>query len=365
MTATSTSLPAPRTNRSEPRVLSGLALTGALAAGGIALAGNRWFQDRGFSALTITIVLGILLGNTVYPRVASICAAGIDFSKQTLLRAGVVLYGLRLTVQDIGHVGFAGIFIDALIVSSTFLLAVVAGTRWLGLDRKTAMLIGAGSAICGAAAVMATEPVVRGRTEQVTIAVATVVVLGTVAIFLYPVLFHLNMHWNLIPGGTGAFGVYAGSTIHEVAQVVAAARAISPDAANTAVIAKMVRVMMLAPFLMTLSAWLAREPRHSGDDHAMPSTKSRLVVPWFAFGFVAVVLLNSLHWMHPQIVGAAVSLDTVLLAMAMAALGLTTHAGAIRQAGLKPLLLALLLALWLIAGGALINRWLPMLIAHP
>ena len=138
-------------------MLPGLALSGALAATGIALGRIAWLQDHGFSALTLAIVLGMIVGNTVYPwapRWAVASGAGVNFSKQNLLRLGVVLYGLRLTVQDIDHVGIAGVAIDAMILGSTFALACLIGTRWLGLERKTAMLIGAGSAICGAAAVM-------------------------------------------------------------------------------------------------------------------------------------------------------------------------------------------------------------------
>jgi len=160
-------------------LLPGLALSGALAATGIALGHIGWLQDHGFSALTLAIVLGMIVGNTVYPlvpRLAAASGAGVNVSKQNLLRLGVVLYGLRLTVQDIGHVGIAGVAIDALVLGSTFALACFIGTRWLGLDRKTAMLIGTGSSICGAAAVMAAEPVVKARAEQVTVAVATVVV---------------------------------------------------------------------------------------------------------------------------------------------------------------------------------------------
>ncbi len=342
------------------RLLPGLVLVGALAAAGMALGQIDWLQRHGFSALTLAIVLGMAVGNTVYPRAAAASGAGVHFSKQSLLRLGVVLYGLRLTVQDIGHVGVAGVVIDAMVLGSTFLLAQWIGTGWLGLDRKTAMLIGAGSSICGAAAVMATEPVVKARAEQVTVAVATVVVFGTVAIFLYPALFELNQHWGVIPGGATGFGIYAGSTIHEVAQVVAAARSVNPDVANAAVIAKMVRVMMLAPFLVGLSAWLARAGRAGapGDQ----GSKTPLAVPWFAFGFVAVVLFNSLRWLPAPVVAAATSLDTVLLAMAMAALGLSTHLGAIRKAGIKPLLLALALFAWLVVGGAAINRWVPALI---
>ena len=347
-------------------LLPGLALSGALAATGIALGHIGWLQDHGFSALTLAIVLGMLVGNTVYPlvpRLAAASGAGVNVSKQNLLRLGVVLYGLRLTVQDIGHVGIAGVAIDALVLGSTFALACFIGTRWLGLDRKTAMLIGAGSSICGAAAVMAAEPVVKARAEQVTVAVATVVVFGTLAIFLYPALFELNQHWALIPGGANGFGIYAGSTIHEVAQVVAAARSVGPDAANSAVIAKMVRVMMLAPFLVMLSAWLARDDkRHAHTSAATGQAPGKLAVPWFAFGFVAVVLFNSLQWLPASVVAVTTEIDTALLAMAMAALGLSTHIGAIRKAGAKPLLLALFLFGWLIVGGALINRWVPALL---
>ncbi len=347
-------------------LLPGLALSGALAATGIALGHIGWLQDHGFSALTLAIVLGMLVGNTVYPlvpRLAAASGAGVNVSKQNLLRLGVVLYGLRLTVQDIGHVGIAGVAIDALVLGSTFALACFIGTRWLGLDRKTAMLIGAGSSICGAAAVMAAEPVVKARAEQVTVAVATVVVFGTLAIFLYQALFELNQHWALIPGGANGFGIYAGSTIHEVAQVVAAARSVGPDAANSAVIAKMVRVMMLAPFLVMLSAWLARDDkRHAHTSAATGQAPGKLAVPWFAFGFVAVVLFNSLQWLPASVVAVTTEIDTALLAMAMAALGLSTHIGAIRKAGAKPLLLALILFGWLIVGGALINRWVPALL---
>lgn len=353
------------------RMLPGLALSAALAGAAVSLGRIGWLQDHGLSALTLAIVLGMLVGNTVYRRFAAVSGPGVNFSKQTLLRLGVVLYGLRLTVQDVGQVGLAGVVIDALVLGSTFALACWVGTRWLGMDRKTVMLIGAGSSICGAAAVMAAEPVVKGRAEQVTVAVATVVMFGTLAIFLYPMLFELNQHFNLIGGGARGFGVYIGSTLHEVAQVVAAARSIGTEAADTAVIAKMVRVMMLAPFLIMLSAWLARDKaRDKARSSANPAphtsrqpAKTQLAIPGFALGFVAVVLFNSLNLLPAKVLPVMADIDTALLAMAMAALGLSTHLSAIRKAGFKPILLALILFVWLVLGGALINRWVPMLLA--
>jgi uncharacterized integral membrane protein (TIGR00698 family) len=349
----------------------GIALTVALAALAIEIGKLAWLQANGISALTLAIVLGILVGNTVYPYIASATAGGVMFSKQTLLRAGIILYGLRLTFQDIANVGVSGVAIDAVVLSSTFILSWWMGTRIFGLDRRTAMLIGAGSSICGAAAVMATEPVVCGRAEQVTVAVSTVVVFGTLDIFLYPAMYHLNEHYHLFAMSPTAYGIYAGSTIHEVAQVVAAGRAIADAAANTAVITKMVRVMMLAPFLIILSACLARSSgggedgasspgdasTSTGDDP--PSRASRgvrcIVIPWFALGFVAVAGINSLAVLPHALVSTAVDLDTGLLAMAMAALGVTTHVSAIRTAGIKPLALAALLFLWLIFGGMAVN----------
>jgi len=151
----------------------------------------------------------------------------------------------------------------------------------------------------------------------------------------------------------GGYGLFVGSTVHEVAQVVAAGRAVGEQAADTAVIAKMVRVMMLAPFLIVLSAWLSRRPGDS--DAASARGRGGIVVPWFALGFVAVAGLNSLAPLPPAAIARIVDIDTVLLSMAMAGLGLTTHVSAIRQAGARPLAMAALLFGWLVFGGLAIN----------
>lgn len=335
------------------RLLPGLALSAALGGIALQLGDQAWVQALGLSGLSLAIVLGMVVGHA-WPRVlADRAHAGVGFSRQHLLRLGIVLYGLRLSLQDVTQVGLAGVLVDVTVVATTFGLALVLGLHWLKLERKAVMLIGAGSSICGAAAVLATEPVVGGRPQQVSVAVATVVVFGTLATFLYPLLHGLDAAWGVLPGDAGSFGIYIGSTVHEVAQVVAAGNAVGAQAADAAVITKMVRVMLLAPFLLALSAWLARHP-DPVDDRA--GDRARIAVPGFVLGFVAVVLLNSMQWLPPALVGPLTALDNLLLAMAMAALGLGTHASAIRQAGLRPLLLALLLFVWLVAGGAVLNR---------
>ncbi|STE85107.1 inner membrane protein [Escherichia coli] len=128
----------------------------------------------------------MVLGNTIYPHIWKSCDGGVLFAKQYLLRLGIILYGFRLTFSQIADVGISGIIIDVLTLSSTFLLACFLGQKVFGLDKHTSWLIGAGSSICGAAAVLATEPVVKAEASKVTVAVATVVIFGTRRYFPLP-----------------------------------------------------------------------------------------------------------------------------------------------------------------------------------
>lgn len=325
--------------------IPGLALCAALT--GLALwAGSvPAIAGAGFSALTVAILAGMIVGNTVYPKIWQHCDGGVLFAKQYLLRLGIILYGFRLTFSQIAEVGVSGIMIDILTLSSTFLLACVIGQKVFGLDRQTSWLIGAGSSICGAAAILATEPVIKAEPSKVTVAVATVVIFGTLAIFLYPMMYPLLAHWF----SPDSYGIFIGSTMHEVAQVVAVGHAISPEAENAAVIAKMLRVMMLAPFLIFLAARVKQlAPAGSAQT-------GKITIPWFAVLFILVAVFNSFHLLPGALVQALITLDTVLLAMAMAALGLTTHVSALKKAGAKPLVMALILFIWLIVGGGAIN----------
>lgn len=265
----------------------------------------------------------MVVGNTVYPKIWQPCDGGVIFAKQHLLRPGIILYGFRLTFAQIADVGVSGILIDVLTLSSTFFIACFLGQKVFGLDKHTSWLIGAGSSICGAAAVLATEPVVKAEASKVTVAVATVVIFGTIAIFLYPAMYPLLAHWFT----PETYGIYMGSTMHEVAQVVAAGHAVSPDAENAAVIAKMLRVMMLAPFLLFTAARVKQlTPAGNGE-------KSKITIPWFAIMFIPVAVFNSFHLLPKAVVDMLVTLDTVLLAMAMAALGVTTHVSALKKPG--------------------------------
>ncbi|WP_323111961.1 YeiH family protein [Klebsiella variicola] len=340
-----TALTLPTKHRSLWHFVPGLALTAALTGAALWAGSFPAIAGAGFSALTLAILFGMVVGNTVYPKIGQPCDGGVIFAKQHLLRLGIILYGFRLTFAQIADVGVSGILIDVLTLSSTFFIACFLGQKVFGLDKHTSWLIGAGSSICGAAAVLATEPVVKAEASKVTVAVATVVIFGTIAIFLYPAMYPLLAHWFT----PETYGIYMGSTMHEVAQVVAAGHAVSPDAENAAVIAKMLRVMMLAPFLLFLAARVKQlTPAGNGE-------KSKITIPWFAIMFILVAVFNSFHLLPKAVVDMLVTLDTVLLAMAMAALGVTTHVSALKKAGAKPLLMALMLFVWLIVGGGAIN----------
>lgn len=317
-------------------LVPGLVLAASIAALAVVLAGLPALRDWGLGALTLAIAIGILVGNTVFPRIATHAAPGIDLARGRLLRLGIVLYGFRITFQQIGDVGWAGLAIDVVVIASVMGLATTLGPRLFGLDRQTSILIGTGSAVCGAAAVLAAEPVLRAPAHRVSVAVSTVVVFGTLAMLVYPLLYPLTGF------DEHTFGLYAGSTIHEVAQVVVAGHAVGPDAEATAVIQKMLRVMLLAPLLVVLSALL-----RTGSGEA----RAPITIPWFAVLFVVVSGFNSLHLLPAAWVAGIDRVDTALLAMAMAALGVRTHVGAVRQAGVAPLLLAALLFACLVSGG--------------
>lgn len=319
----------------------------ALLAG--LLAEQPVIKRMGISVLPLAIVLGMVIGNLA-ARPLRLVDAGIQFAKGRCLRLGIILFGFHLTWQELVAVGPGGLALAVAMLCLAFFATVYVGTRYLGMERDTCILIGAGSAICGAAAVLATEPVVRGRSDQVAVAVATVVLFGTLAMFVYPALYpYLGLSET-------AYGRYAGATIHEVAQVVVAGAAVGQQALHAAVVEKMLRVLLLAPFLLLLSAYLLRRPQ-AGTAADAARGASRLVIPWFALGFIAMAGVHSLGWVPEPAVAGILRLDAFLLAMAMTALGLSTRLRDVLRAGWRPLLLAAMTAVLLLGAGYLLSLW--------
>lgn len=325
-------------------------------------------KSLSFSPLIVGIILGMLYANSLRNKLPETWVPGIKFCTKQILRAGIVLYGFRLTLTQVAAVGLPAVVIDTIIVAGTIFLGVWLG-KLLKMDKDTSLMTATGSAICGAAAVLGAEPVVKCEGHKTAIAVSTVVIFGTISMFLYPILYRAGMLDAL--GDTGV-AIYTGSTLHEVAHVAGAGNAMDPTdtlgIAGTATITKMIRVMMLAPVLVIMSFALAGRKKAATEGGT--TQKSKITIPWFAFGFIGIICLNSLvqylfgvdSVKEIPLNGAIEYIDTFMLTMAMTALGTDTSMEKFKQAGAKPFLLAGLLYIWLLGGGYLLTKWLvPMI----
>jgi uncharacterized integral membrane protein (TIGR00698 family) len=313
-----------------------------IAIAATALAQTESFSAIGLSALPLAILMGITYGNVARPANSGRDAAVLAFSQQKLLRLGIILFGFNLSFQQIAAVGYQAILLDMIVITVVLSMGIFVGIRLFGLPREIAILTSVGSAVCGAAAIMATEPVIRAKEQDVTVAVATVVLFGTLAMFSYPVIY------SFVGMESSLFGIYIGSTVHEVAQAVAAGQSIGGEAMQNAVVAKLIRVMLLAPVVIVLGSLYFQRAAGSSERRPVP-------IPWFVFGFIATAALNSVLTL-PSIVLEALQLASQLsLAIAMAALGIKTRWATIRQAGIKPLGLSLVLFVVLMLGGYGLN----------
>lgn len=326
--------------------LNGILFVALFAAAVTRLAAMPAIAGLGVSPLIVGIVAGALYGNTLRAGMPAHWAAGVNFSARKLLRIAVALFGLRVSVQEIAQVGLPGLTVSVLIVVSTLLLGTWLGVKLMKLDRDTAILTAAGSAICGAAAVLAFESTLQSKPEKSAVAVGSVVLFGTLSMFLYPLMYRAGwLHLDTL-----GVGLFFGGTIHEVAQVVGAASDVGAQATHIATIVKMTRVMLLVPVLLALGLWLARSSRKSAVQGGKQAP-SKLAVPWFALGFLACVVINSLHVLPAAATQSIDALDTFALTMAMTALGIETRFAQVRAAGPRALATGFLLYLWLLAGG--------------
>ncbi|MDO6459601.1 putative sulfate exporter family transporter [Granulosicoccaceae sp. 1_MG-2023] len=324
----------------------GLLLSAGIATAALGLSQFALFSTLG--PLTLAMLLGLLLGQRVSADLRHRTGPGTAVAKTQLLRLGIILYGLRIGFDDLLHVGTPALLTDAIVVLGVFSLAGWVGTRFLKMEARTALLVGAGSAVCGAAAVLAMAPALRARERDIPVAIATVVLFGTVSMLLYPWLWTLAPVQQLFGGSDLAFGRYLGSTIHEVAQVAAAAGALDPAAGQAAVITKLIRVILLVPLIFLVSAWFARRENSNETD------KVKMPVPWFALLFLLMPLVNASGVLDAQALGLIGQLDSFLLAMAMAALGVETQLATLRYSGAKPMLLGAVLFVVLVFGGPVV-----------
>ncbi|WJR75932.1 YeiH family protein [Bradyrhizobium sp. NP1] len=303
-------------------VLPGLAVATAIAVG--AYLARRIPGMATFSPMILAILIGMAFHNIV--GTPSIARPGIAFGMRRLLRIAIVLLGFQLTAAQIAAVGGRALLIVAATLVATFVFTVYAG-RALGVDRKLTELIAAGTSICGASAIVATNTVTDGSDEDVTYAIACVTVFGSIAMFGYPVLQHL-LHLD-----PRAYGLWSGASIHEIAQVVAAAFQNGQRAGELGTMTKLARVMLLAPTVLALSIKARLSPG---------STRVRAVsppVPWFVLGFIAVVAANSAISIPADARDVIATVTTFLLSVALAAMGLETDIVKLYARGFRPAIL--------------------------
>ncbi len=345
---TTSALPSPAALSTRGQ-LNGVLFVALFAAAVTSVASLPAIAGLGLSPLIIGILAGAIYGNVLRDGMPASWSAGINFSARKLLRIAVAFFGLRVSLQEIAQVGLPGLVESIAIVVSTLVIGTWAGMKIMKLDRDTALLTAAGSAICGAAAVLAFESTLQSKPHKSAMAVGSVVLFGTLSMFLYPVLYRAGwLHLD-----TMGAGLFFGGTIHEVAQVVGAASNVSPEATHIATIVKMTRVMLLVPVLLTLGVWLNRKAR--GTAGTGKAASGKVAVPWFALGFLALVVVNSLNILPGNAIHTLNTLDTFALTMAMTALGIETRVAQIRQAGPRALTTGLILYVWLVGGGLAIT----------
>jgi len=323
-------------------MLHGVLLITLFSCAAFYIGGMSFVKDLSLSPMIVGIVLGMLYANSLRNNLPDTWVPGIQFCSKRVLRIGIILYGFRLTFQDVTAVGVPAICVDAIIVVVTICGGVLIG-RLLGMDRELALLTSVGSGICGAAAVLGAESAIKTQPYKTAVAVSTVVIFGTAAMFLYPVLYR-NGVFALSPE---AMGIFTGSTVHEVAHVVGAGNAMGKDISDCAIIVKMIRVMMLVPVLLVISLTAARAAASGGG----AGKGGKIAMPWFAILFLVVIGFNSFSLLPSGVVDSINTFDTFLLTMAMTALGAETSIDKFRKAGFKPFALALILFAWLIGGG--------------
>ena len=308
-------------------------------------------KSMSFSPMIVGIVLGMIYANTLRAALPATFTPGIQFCSKRILRLGIILYGFRLTLQDVTEVGIPAIIVDALMVTITICGGVMVG-KWLKMDKEISLLTSVGAGICGAAAVLGAESALRVKPYKTAVAVSTVVIFGTISMFLYPVLYR-NGVFSISPE---LMGIFTGASVHEVAHVVGAGNAMGENVGSVAIIVKMIRVMMLVPVLLVISWSVARAAKKGGQ--AEGDGKGKVQMPWFALLFLVVIGFNSFNLLPASVVDFINTFDTFLLTMAMTALGAETSIEKFKKAGAKPFILASVLYAWLLFGGYAMAKYL-------
>lgn len=316
--------------------LPGLAVVATIAV--IATLIQRLTGIAALSPLILALVLGILFRRFVGK--AQVLDAGVGFALRPILRFAIILLGLQITLMEVAQLGWRGLIAVGLTLVVTFVFTKAVAIV-LGVERRLAELIAAGTAVCGASAIVACNTVTRGSDEDVTYAMACVTLFGTVSMLAFPLLI------GPLQLLASAYGIWAGTSIHEVAQVVGASFAVGEEAGHMGAVAKLTRVMLLAPLILALGF-----VRNRGDGDAV-----RVPMPWFVFGFIGMMVVNTIFSLPEPLHDFLVVMTAFLLTLALAAMGLETDLRKLRRKGVAPLALGACATVFITGLGLLMTLW--------
>ncbi|MGE7913313.1 YeiH family protein [Lysinibacillus xylanilyticus] len=309
-----------------PAFMKGILLTLIIALVAKYISTFPFFSILG--QLVIAIILGMAWRAAF--KVQDSWQAGISFSSKKLLRLGIILLGMRLNLADIYHAG-AGVFLIAFI-DLVFALVVVYGlTKVFHVEKKLGILTACGTAICGAAAVVAIAPQIKANEKETAVGAAIVALLGTIFTLVYTVLYSV---FNLTPT---EYGIFAGGTLHEIAHVIAAASAGGNEAVDMAVIVKLTRVALLVPVAIIIGIFYQRMDKGQEKEGFSLS-----IIPWFILGFLAMSAINSLGIIPANVAQTFVNISYLLIGMSMAGLGLNVEIKTFKQLGVKAFIAGLI-----------------------
>ncbi|WP_411348032.1 YeiH family protein [Paenibacillus sp. WLX2291] len=298
--------------------------------------------------LVIAILIGMIWRSTI--GIPNQWHEGISFSSKRLLRYGIILLGMRLNLLDIVHAGPKVLIIAVINIAVT--IPVVYGiARCFKVEHRLGVLTACGTAICGAAAVVAIAPQMKATDDETAIGAATVAILGTLFTLMYIVLYPwLGLSAN-------GYGIFAGATLHEIAHVIAAAAPAGQASVDLAVIVKLTRVALLVPVAILIGIWTnARERKVNAQ--AVQASWRDIPIPWFIVGFLLASGVHTLGILPEAWADHMVDIAYLLIGMAMAGLGLNVHLATFRRMGLRPFVAGLLGSIILAGLGFELVQWL-------
>ncbi len=290
----------------------------------------KYLGDLPLLSIMGQLVLAILIGMgwKAIVEVPKGMIAGTNFSSKKLLRLGIILLGMRLNFVDILHAG-PKVFAIA-VINIIFTLIVVYGiTRVFKVEKRLGILTACGTAICGAAAVVAIAPQIKANDDETAISAATVAILGTIFTLIYTVLY------PILGLSAYGYGIFSGGTLHEIAHVIAAANPSGKEAVDIAVIVKLTRVALLVPVAIFIGIWSSHRDTNTKSVNENWNSWKSIPVPWFIIGFLAMSALNSTGIFSANFAEKVVLIAYMLIAMAMAGLGLNVDIKTFRRLGLK------------------------------